>query len=176
MDFYYSFTTLEDMNQLKLLIDFMASQDINYPRYNEWLQRAESQLEKGEKEAILAFSKGKLVADLVTQTCKDSGLGSLREIKNARVHPLLIDRYFMTFMLKQLYKGCENFCDGMIVDVRASQLETLRYFVKEGFIPIAKTTLYEKNMEEITLFKPLKKDAELLIPRAKQIVIAKSIF
>jgi hypothetical protein len=176
MDFHYTFTTLEDMKQLKLLVDFMASQDIDYPHYDEWLQRAESQMEKGEKEAILAFSGRKLAGDLVTQMCKDSGLGSLLEIKNARVHPDLRDRHFMTFMLKQLYRGYENKYDGMIVDVRASQPETLNYLVREGFAPIAKTTLYEKNMEEITLFKPLKKEAERLMPIARKIIMAKSIF
>ena len=81
MSFNFNFTTLEDINQLRSLIDFMTSQDLDYPRYGEWLQKTESQLERGEKQAILAFHEGKLVGDLVHQICRDDGLGSLVEIK-----------------------------------------------------------------------------------------------
>ncbi|MEK6827592.1 MAG: hypothetical protein AABX99_03870, partial [Nanoarchaeota archaeon] len=69
MSFNFNFTTLEDINQLRSLIDFMTSQDLDYPRYGEWLQKTESQLERGEKQAILAFHEGKLVGDLVHQIC-----------------------------------------------------------------------------------------------------------
>lgn len=175
MSFYYTFTDLQDMRQVRELIDFMASQDLNYPYYNDWLQKTESQIEKGEKRAILAFSEGKLVADLVTQTCRDNGLGFLIEIKNGRVHPELRDRYFMRFMLRQLYKECEGKYDGLIGDVRANQTSTIDYLVHEGFIPIAKTTLYETAMEEVTLFKPLRQETGFLVPKIKKVILAKSI-
>lgn len=163
------------MNQLKDLTDFMASQDLGYPHYDDWLQKTESQLERGEKEAILAFSDGRLVANLISQTSRDSGLGFLKEIKNARVHPEMRDRYFMKFMLRQLYKECERRYDGLIGDVRANQTETINYLIQEGFIPIAKTTLYDNIMEDITLFKPLGKEAESLTPKIKKVIVAKSI-
>jgi hypothetical protein len=163
------------MKQTRQLIDFMASQDLDYPDYDAWLQKTENQLETGEKQAILAFNEGRLVADLVTQTCRDNGLGLLREIKNGRVHPELRDRYFMKFMLKQLYKESEGRYDGLIGDIRANQTDILNYFLSEGFIPIAKTTLYESSMEEVTIFKPLGKEAEALTPKIKKIIVAKSI-
>jgi len=175
MSFYFNFTHLEDMTQLRLLVDFMASQDLTYPHYDDWLQKTESQIERGEKDAIVAFSEGKLVADLVSQTSRDSGLGLLREIKNGRVHPELRDRYFMKFMIRQLSKECQEKYAGLIVDVRANQTETLNYFLSEGFMPVAKTTLYENTMEDITLFKPLMREAERLVPTIRKVIVAKSI-
>ena len=115
------------------------------------------------------------MADLVTQTCRDSGLGFLKEIKNARVHPELRDRYFMRFMLRQLYKECEGKYDGLIVDVRANQTNTLNYFIQERFIPVAKTRLYETAMEEVTVFKPLRQKAGLLATKIRKVIVAKSI-
>lgn len=174
MSFCFTFTTLEDIKQLRMLISFMASQDLDYPHYDEWLQRAESQIEKGEKKAIVAFSERRLVGDLVHQVCKDNGLGMLREIKNARIHPEVRDRYFMKFMLRQLYKECEGKCDGLIADVRANQKETYNFLVYEGFIPIMNIPLYERNMDEIVMFKPLKEESGLLKPRIKKIILARS--
>jgi N-acetylglutamate synthase-like GNAT family acetyltransferase len=153
----------------------MASQDLNYPHYDDWLQRTETQIEKGEKRATIALSEGKLVANLITQTCKDSGLGSLIEIKNGRVHPELRDRYFMKFMLRQLYKECEGRYDGVITDIRANQNNTLNYLIQDGFMAIAGTTLYENVMEEVTLFRPLKREARDLVPIVKKVILAKSI-
>lgn len=141
----------------------------------DWIGKTEYQLEIGEKEAILAFSEGRLAGNLVHQDCKDNGPGRLREVKNARTHPQLRDKYFMKFMLRQLFKECEGKYVGLICDARANQTNTINYFIHEGFIPIAKTTLYEGNMEEVTMFKPLGRDASLLIPKIKDIIIAKSI-
>lgn len=174
MGFRFTFTELEDIKQLKMLVDFMASQDLDYPYYDEWLQKAENQLEKKEKQAILAFSGGKLAGDLVYQVCKDKGLGNLREIKNLRIHPQVRERYFANFMLKQLYTESKDRYDGLIVDVRASQKETYNFFINCGFIPVMNASLYEKNMDEIVMFKSLKKDSELLKPKIKRIIQTRS--
>ncbi len=175
MSFYFTFTSLGDIKQLKMLIDFMASQDRDYPHYHDyWLPKTETQLERGEKQAILAFSEGRLVGDLVHQVCRDSGLGRLREIKNGRIHPEMRERYFMKFMLRQLYKECEGKYDGLIVDVRANQPDTYNYLMQEGFISVVKVPLYEKEMDEVVMFKPLRKDSELLKPKIKKIIQARS--
>jgi hypothetical protein len=174
MGFY--FTPLQDMSQLRQLIDFMASRNIRYPHFDDWLQKTDIQLERGDKQAYLAFSGRKLISNLVFQTCRDSGLGHLIEIKNAGTHPELRDRYIMKFMLRQLCKDHERRYDGIIGDIRADQTDTLSYFInEEEFMPIAKTSLYEKSMEEITIFKSLGEDSELFIPQVKKIIIAKSI-
>jgi N-acetylglutamate synthase-like GNAT family acetyltransferase len=174
MSFYFTFTDLEDISQLRMLVDFMASQDLDYPHYDDWLQKTESQLERREKQAVLAFSDGKLVGNLVHQVCRDNGLGNLREIKNLRIHPEVRERYFANFMLKQLYVECENKYEGLILDVRANQKETYNFLVYCGFIPVMNISLYEKNMDEIVMFKPFREKAELGIPKVKKIIQARS--
>jgi hypothetical protein len=174
MSFYFTFTNLEDINQLKLLVNFMASQDLDYPHYDEWLQKTENQLERGEKQAILAFSEGKLVGDLVHQVCRDNGLGFLREIKNLRIHSEVRERYFAGFMLRQLYTECAGKYDGLLLDARANQKQTQGFLVSQGFIPVMNIPLYERNMNEVIMFKPLGKKSEILKPKIKKIIQARS--
>jgi hypothetical protein len=174
MSFYFTFTTLEDIKELKLLINFMASYNLGYPHYDGWIQKTENQLERGDKQAILAFNEGKLVGNLVYQVCRDNGLGNLREIKNCRIHPKMKDRYFATFMLKQLYTESKEKFDGLICDVRANQEETYNFLICNGFIPITKIQLYEKNMDETIMFRPLKENSEYLKPKIKKILQLKS--
>ncbi len=174
MSFNFTFTTLEDIKQLKSLMDFMASQNLDYPHYDKWLQKTESQLEKEEKQAILAFNEGRLVGNLVHQVCRDNGLGIIREIKNLRIHPDVKERYFASFMLRQLYVECEDRYKGLLVDVRANQKQTQDFFISQGFIPIMNIPLYEKNTEEVVMFKPLEKESEMLKPKIKKIIQARS--
>jgi N-acetylglutamate synthase-like GNAT family acetyltransferase len=174
MSFNFTFTTLENIKQLKSLMDFMASQNLDYPNYDEWLQKTESQLERGEKQAILAFDEGRLVGDLVYQVCRDEGLGNLIEIKNLRIHPEVKERYFASFMLRQLYAECKDKYDGLLVDIRANQKQTRDFFISQGFNPIMNISLYEKKMNEIVMFKPLRKEAEILKPQIKKIIQTRS--
>ncbi|VVB83051.1 Uncharacterised protein [uncultured archaeon] len=174
MSFNFTFTSLEDVKQLRNLVDFMASQDLDYPSYDEWLQKTESQLERGEKQAILAFSEKRLVGDLVHQVCRDNGLGIIREIKNLRVHPDMGGRYFASFMLRQLYAECGEKYKGLLVDVRVNQKRTQDFFISQGFIPLMNIPLYEKNIDEVVMFKPLVKESEILRPKIKKIIQARS--
>ena len=174
MSFNFTFTTLENRNQLRNLVDFMASQNLDYPHYDEWLQKTESQLETGEKEAILAFSEGKLAGDLVHQVCRDNGLGIIKEIKNLRIHLDVRERYFASFMLRQLYAECGDRYKGLLVDIRANQKQTQDFFISQGFIPLINIPLYEKNIDEVVMFKPLVKESEILRSKIKKIIQARS--
>jgi len=65
MGFNFQFSSLQEVRQLKGLISFLAKQDLNYPGYDNWVQKTEYELDSGYKKAIMAFSDGKLVGDLV---------------------------------------------------------------------------------------------------------------
>ena len=177
MSFHYSFATLGDARELRMLINFMATQDLGYPGYHErWLPKTEAQLERGEKQAIIAFSERTLVGNLVHQSCRDTGLGSLIEIKNLRIHPELRERYFANFMMKQLYVEARNKGDdGVIVDVRANQQNTRRFFESQGFVSLMSVPLYETAMQEVVMFKPLKQDAGSLIPKTKEVIMLRAV-
>ncbi len=47
MPFHFHFRDIQERADLKELIDFLAFQDLGYPRYEEWVQRAEHELDIG---------------------------------------------------------------------------------------------------------------------------------
>ena len=98
--FDFNFTSLQDMKQLRELVDFIHLQDLGYPRYHDWVAKAESELFSGYKGAIIAYSESRVVGNLIFQPHK--GISTLLEIKNLRVHQKLRGRDFARFMLRQL--------------------------------------------------------------------------
>ena len=79
MPFNFNFRTPDTTQDLRQLVNFLMKQDLGYPRYEEWVQRSEHEVEKGDKTPILAFSDGQLVGDVIYQPHKQ--LPRLREIK-----------------------------------------------------------------------------------------------
>ena len=49
---------------------FIASQDLGYPRYEKWIEKMRSELSFGIKHGILAYSNGIIVGDVVFQEYK----------------------------------------------------------------------------------------------------------
>ena len=153
MVFDFEFTTLQDVRQLKGLVDFLAKQNLDYPQYDSWVQRAEDELWQGYKSAVCAFSDGRLVGDVIHQPHK--GVSRLLEIKNVRVHPDLRMRDFARFMLKQVEveASLTGSYDALIGDVRPEQKESVNFLLNYGFRQVAVVPLYESAKPEIVVVK-----------------------
>lgn len=135
-------------------MDFVAQQDLGYPNYGGWLEKAEHQLRTGQKDAILAFSGGTLVADLIYQQHKT--IPQVLEIKNLRVHPKLRERYFARFMLRQLEADART--SGyrtMLVDARESQRDVRSFLLASGFSEIITLPIYSPESNEVIMAKSL---------------------
>lgn len=172
MDF--TFRQLEDVKQLSKLIDFLALQSLGYPKYDEWVQRTEGELSIGYKEAIIAFSDGKIVGDLIYQRHKQ--IPSFLEMKNLRVHNDLRMRCFGRFMVKQLESEFKENYDALILDVRADQPDTLNFFVSIGYTPILSIPLYDQNVEDTTFVKFFRDDNKNnIISNAKRVLVSHSL-
>ena len=171
----FTFRQLEDMKQLSQLIDFLASQSLGYPKYDEWVQRTEGELSIGYKGAILAYSDGKLVGDIVYQPHKQ--MPSFLEIKNLRVHNDLRMRYFGRFIVKQLESEFKENYDALIVDVRADQTNTLKFFAVEGYSPVLSIPLYDPNVEDTTFVKFFREqqNKEEIISSARNFLVSHSL-
>jgi len=152
MSFNFNFTTLQDERQLRTLIDFVAKQDLGYPNYPRWVEKAEHDLKTGQKSAILAFSDGALVADLIYQQHRT--IPQVLEIKNLRVHPELRERYFARFMLKQLEREARGYTT-LLTDARESQTDVLSFFLASNFSPVAILPIYSPESNEVIIAKPL---------------------
>ena len=165
MSFDFHFRGLQEKKELTDLINFLSAQDLGYPRYDEWIQKTERELDSGYKKAILAFSDNKLVGDLVFQQHKE--ISCFVELKNLRIHPDLRIRDFGRFMLRQAEVESREKYDAIICDTHANQTNIVNFLENMGYSPLAIFPLYDQNTPELVMVKflnPNKK--EYLLPRA----------
>ncbi len=161
MSFDFHFTTLRDSHELGDLIAFMHRQDLGYPRYHEWVDRARTELAAGYKGSILAYSGGRLAGNLVFQPHKT--VTSLLEIKNLRIHDQYRGRDFARFMVRQLEVEAQGNYDALIGDVREERHQLLVFMQSLGFIPIHTISLYEEEKREVVIVKFLRRKKDPLI-------------
>jgi len=172
MSFNFQFSSLQDTRELKGLISFLAKQDLNYPHYDEWVQKTEYELDAGYKKAIMAFSAGKLVGDLVYQNHKE--ISRFLEIKNMRIHPDLKLRDFARFMLKQAEVETSGKYDAIIVDCHSNQSDVIKFLESCNYWPIKSIPLYDKNNLEVVFVKFMK-SKNLLVPKVNKIIDKKAL-
>lgn len=174
MSFDFQFATLQNTRQLKELVNFIAAQDLSYPHYQRWVQKAEHELSIGYKSAILAYSGGRLVGDLIFQPHKLAS--SLLEVKNLRIHPELRERNFARFMFRQLEVESRENYDALVGDVRAGQKGIITFLSSLGFQSVVSVPLYEDSMPDVTMVKFLKYGREgLIFPVAQKIVYQQAV-
>jgi ribosomal protein S18 acetylase RimI-like enzyme len=142
-------TSAESIKEIRMTVDFLARQPLDYPKYQEWVGRAEAELFQGHKRALLAFLDGHLVADLVWQPHKQ--VSQLLEIKNLRVHPRVRQRDFGRFLLRQV-ETLPGFA-GIICDVRENETGIRDFMVRCGYTIAAKLPLYESTKADLILTK-----------------------
>ena len=158
MGFNFTFRLMESRKDLETLLDFLMKQSLGYPKYEAWVQRAEHEIKRGYKTAILAFSGGFLVGDLIYQPHKD--LPRTRELKNMRIHPNLRRRYFAHFMLKQAEVESREDYDLILCDVRSDQPAVINLMKLFGYTSLVTTCLYNRNMQDVIMVKSFDKTSE----------------
>ncbi len=140
MAFNFSFSTINAERDIKGLIDFIHLQDLGYPSYHAWVERAEHELISGYKGAIIARSGSGIVGNLIYQDHKS--MKETLEIKNMRVHPELRMRGFGRFLLDQANYLARSY-KMMICDLRSDQQGARKTLEKAGFRKIALIPLYD---------------------------------
>jgi len=173
MGFDFRFRLVTNRKDLTNLVNFLIKQSLGYPCYEDWVQRAEAEIEGGYKTAILGFSNDYLVADLIFQQHKE--LPNVREVKNIRVHPDFRRRDFAHFMLRQAEAESPNY-QAIICDVRADRPEAIMLLRFSGYVPIVSVPLYDKKVSDVVMIKCFDKATESgLTYRSKQIILGKAV-
>src|SRR3989338_5963049 len=149
--FHFTFRGLEEIGDIPRVIDFLARQDLGYPRYQDWVQRTEFELQTGYKTPFLAFDGHTLVADLIFQDHKT--LPRVRELKNLRVHPDVRGRFFAAFLLRQAEVYQSGSFDTLLGDVREDQHAMLSVLRTAGYQPLFPLPLYSPDSNEVILAK-----------------------
>ena len=134
MAFDFEIRTVDSTKDIKQLINFLVRQDLGYPRYEEWVQKVEYEIDIGYKIGIAAFSNGHIIGDLVYQPHKE--LHGVREIKNLRIDPNFKRRDLAHFMLRQAEVEDFNEYESIITDVREDREEAINFLRFCGYIPL----------------------------------------
>jgi len=173
MAFNFTFRSMESQRDLTMLIDFLMKQHLEYPNYEDWVQRAEHELETSYKTAILAFSNGHLVGDVIYQPHKE--LLRVRELKNMRIHPDVRRRYFAHFMLKQAEVEKKDEYDAIICDLHADQPAMINLLHLFGYVSLTITPLYDKNMPDMVMIKYFDQTTKSgILHRAQGVILGKN--
>ncbi len=153
MPFNFNFHSIESMSDVRAAIDFLHKQDLGYPNYGDWVQRAESELSLGYKQGIIATSGSRVVGDVVWQPHKQ--LSRVREIKNIRVHPDIRGRRFAHFMLRQAEVEQAGNYDLLMCDAREDQTEIIDLMTFLGYTSLFSQNLYDPNKKDVVMVKCL---------------------
>jgi hypothetical protein len=163
MGFNFSFRLAEDRKDVSELEKALRQQPLNYPFFNDWVDRTKQEILAGWKKAILAFSDDVLVGDAIYQPHKT--LKGIREIKNSRVHPKLQQRGFSYFMIKQAETHNPVEFNAIICDASSDNLQAASLLLMMGYEEIARVPLYDKNREEVVYMKKFERTPSgILIP------------
>ena len=151
MSFNFNIRTLDDEKDIPKLMDFLAKQDLGYPNYQDWFQRAEYEIYIGYKKPILASFDNYFIGDLIYQPHKE--LPRTRELKNLRVHHDFRRRDIAHFMLNQAEVNDREEYDMLICDLHSNELGMRHLLKSMNYEEIKTTNLYDKNVEDIVLVK-----------------------
>ena len=152
--FKFEFKPVSDKKDLINLRDFLVSQSLGYPGYEDWIERSMFEIELEYKKTVLAYFNNEIVGDIIVQPEKE--MDKVLELKNARVHPSIRGRHVMSFLMKQAEKEYAKGFEMILVDVRTTQKDMLGFFRSYGFREITKIPLYEKSVPEVVMVKDLK--------------------
>ncbi len=143
------FVSADSRKEIQTTVGFLAKQSLGYPRYNDWVGRAEAELHAGYKRAILAFSEDCLVGNLIWQPHKT--IQGAVEWKNLRVHPTVKRRLFGRFIIRQAEEICG--LTVAICDVRTDQKDTIRFLLACGYTVAAILPLYDSEKPDAVMVK-----------------------
>lgn len=144
-----SFRTPSSYLEVKNLVDFLWSQNLGYPNYDDWVLRAKSEIDGGYKTAILAFDEGRIVGNVIYQPHKE--LAGIREIKNLRVSTEIRCRKFGSFLLRQAEWVDFEAYNALMLDFRELEVEVEKMVISEGFQIVSSKRLYDDEIDKIAV-------------------------
>ena len=150
MGFDFTFRTAASLKDYRAVIDFLSKQDLGYPGYQDWVQRAEAELLTGYKNVILGINGNRVVSDVMFQPHKQLG-GRVIEVKNIRVDEQLRGRYFAGFMMRQLQTEVSEESDCILVDARSSPTDVISMLKSLGYVEVTRTPLYDTNEQDVVM-------------------------
>lgn len=143
-------TLITDPEEIRVLYEFIQSQPLNYPRYEEWVKKCIRELEIGYKKALVYGVNGSIRANLIFQRHKQDP--HVLEIKNCRVDPNFRRQGIFTSLVRAVeqYAKLHRF-QRITVDTHSDNVSFIEAAKKLGFRVDAQEHLYGASLETILI-------------------------
>lgn len=145
-----NFSTISNFSEIKLLVEFIRSNRLSYPGYDDWIGRITHEIDSGWKTVIIAWEDGHIVGNVIFQPHKE--LAGVREIKNLRTINEVASRRFGTFLIKQAEWYEANTYNEIIADYREEQKGVASLLRREKYAIVEIRPLYD-SMDDIVVIK-----------------------
>lgn len=141
-----------DMKELRQLRNFIYSQNLMYPGYEDWVDRVcVPEIENGWKKGIIVYYYGDVVGNAIYQPHKE--LPRTRELKNLRIHFQLRRRDLGHFLLRQVEEENKGDFDRIILDANKREEKIIMFLQYCGYRIIGQEHLYDKKDIDVILTK-----------------------
>jgi len=165
---------ITDPVEINSLYDFIRSQNLDYPGYDEWSKKCRDEILSGYKKAFAIMipdenNKSFVAGSIIVQTHKADN--SVLELKNGRVRPEYEKRgYFKRIYLDVERYARENGYKKIVLDAHADNLEMITLMQQLGYVVECKENLYTSKSLEFVMAK----DLSLTRIQALEAVVAES--
>ncbi len=177
---------ITDPKEINAVYEFLKSQDLDYPQYDEWCRKAKREMELGYKKIIAIYSKDKsgnsfVIGELVFQQHKTDS--SMIELKNLRVDRQYRNKKICTALLADVETYArEQGYKKIICDASSNSEDIVAVMTKRSYRIEAKESLYTAKRIDVILAKDLTEkqsiisatmsDLEKLIAKMKLLIVS----
>ena len=143
----FVFTTEQTLSRTDEIVDYLLGPrlwipKVDYPDYEDWIQKVHAQLKQEDKRAIVALSCRSIVGAIIYQRHQTES--EALEIKNITVRPDVQGRFIASFLLRNAeVEGARDFgIQRVLVDSKARNLEIRSFLFRNGYTNLGTHDLY----------------------------------
>lgn len=144
------FRQADSETELRAVVDFMSRAPMHYPRYEEWLERAEAQMFAGTKHVLICRCDSRLAATLTWQTHPKEPFTA--ELKNMRVLPEYRGLDIGRFLLKAFERDARATHSLARCDMGTGN-GNAAFFVRHGWRQVDLLDLYGSGARDVMMVK-----------------------
>jgi len=142
---------IESEDEIKKVCDYLMSLNLDYPDYNQWVEKCKRELISGYKKGFYMGNQ-QISGVVIFQPHKEQK--DILEIKNFSVSPKFEKKGLGSVLFDSLEDYFrEALFKRMIVDAHAENYKIINFFKHRGFKIIKKDSLYSASQIEIVLQK-----------------------
>lgn len=154
----FKFTTEYPDSKIDEIVSYLLGPrlwipQVDYPDFNDWAQKAHTELKKNQKRAVIALSGNEVVGVTIYQQHKK--YEDALEIKNLTVRPDQRGRYIASFLLRNSeIEGQRDFKSKYVLcDAKVKNLPIMFFLQRNKYNIVGKTDLYNLQSGEDVIYR-----------------------